>query len=209
MLHAPTTPGVLLACASLGTTALAQESVSLSLTHGMNSSVVEIGQVVTWTLTMEHAGFSDGSLNSSVFAALWPSIDDLGGTSDFAYTQGFNGGTNGGTAEGMGFALINFTNSFLGHWQIPVDQSNPLVIGTFTTTVTDTGSGALSYELAPSPLVDPGFPVAAVEGSAFSTTTFSLEQISFHSDFIVVPAPASALLLTPTGLLAVRRRRFA
>ena len=194
---------VLSSSACLSAPAVAQETLSITLTHGLDSNVVEIGQVVTWTLTMEHVGFNEDASILLLNAGLHASTD-LGETSDFAYAGPFNGGTNGGDVTNDSFDIINFNNLIFGGFG-PVLNDNPLVVGSFTTTIQDTGHGPLTYSIRESTIFEGSF--ASVSTSGFNAVDFSIDQVDFTSDFVVIPSPAPIAAVSLAMLAAATRRR--
>jgi len=190
----------IIAVAGLASAAAAQ-SATVSLTHNDGDSTINVGETVTWTLSV---AFTGGEVVSGVNMAV-NGNNALGTSSDMTYT-GTNGGNNGGTSNGAGIGFVNLTNSlFIEAFQgILADRANPLVIGTFDFTAG--AEGVLTYS------VDKGQSSSAfvsVAQSAFAETLFANPadvQISVQS-LTIVPTPASAALLGLGGLVATRRRR--
>ncbi|MFT5424942.1 MAG: hypothetical protein ACI89L_002745 [Phycisphaerales bacterium] len=182
-----------------------QPAVAVSLTHDNGGPAVQIGTEVTWTLAIAISGFeslSPDPVIESINMALTPSDTSFGFGTDFVYNTGFNGGTVGGTMANLGFTDLGFTNSLLLEgFGTPADHANPLLVGTFTTTANN--AAALTYSLGLGNSVND---LVTIGLTAFDNIGFGLADVTFTSDTLVVPAPASALLLA-AGLLATRRRR--
>ena len=190
----------IIAVAGLASAAAAQ-SATVSLTHNDGDSTINVGETVTWTLSV---AFTGGEVVSGVNMAILGD-NALGTSSAMTYT-GTNGGNNGGDSNGAGIGFVNLTNSlFIEAFQmIAADRSNPLVIGTFD--FTGGAEGVLAYNVAKG---QSSSAFVSVAQSAFAETLFANPgdvQISVQS-LTIVPTPASAALLGLGGLVATRRRR--
>ena len=192
---------------------LAQSTtVTVRLEHDDADSIINVGETVAWSLSIEFEGFADGSTASSLNADILAD-NALGTSSDFAYTAsfvdapaGFNGGTNGGNSSGAGIDLVNFTNSLFIEdccfGSTPATRSNPLVVGAFDFTAT--ARGTLRYTIVQS-LTTLSF--LSIDQSLFQTDEFDAEDVNFQIDTLtIVPSPASVIPFA-TLVLASRRRR--
>lgn len=203
-----------LIAAALTAPSLAQdESVVVSLTHDDTDGVIQIGETVTWTVMIS---IDDPEGELWIGGANMEILGDntLGTSTDLAYTAihddteyPFNGGTSGGASNGAGIGLVNFSNlAFLECFgpQCNPARANPLTVGTFD--FTSAQRGVLNYDVERGSLNSPFFEIGF---SAFTSIQVDdPELITFDIDTLtIVPAPASALLLAPAGLLATRRRR--
>ena len=199
-----------IAIAANSSAALAQraplpgESVRVSLTHGLGSNVVEIDEEVTWTLAIHFEGFVSGENVNSINANLIPSDPSAGFASDMTYSQRFNGGTYGGLSDGLAVEGINFVNSlFVSQFTVGPDASNPLIVGTFTTTLN--APSQLTYTLEDA-TTEPDDIFLQIDISFFSWVEFTYDQVEFYSDTLVVPAPTSGVPLILATLFTTRRR---
>jgi len=156
-----------------------QPAVAVTLTHDNGGPAVQIGDSVTWTLTIALSGFeglSPSPVVESINMALNPSDPAFGWGTGFVYNTGFNGGTAGGAMTDLGFADLSLTNSLLLEgFGAPADHANPLVVGTFTTTAD--GTASLTYSLG----TGTGLGSLVTVGlTAFSNTGFALADGLLH-----------------------------
>ncbi|MFG0304730.1 MAG: hypothetical protein ACF8Q5_00805 [Phycisphaerales bacterium JB040] len=185
--------------------AASAQSVTVAVTHDNGGSVVEMGRTVTWQLAVLLEGFetlTPDPVVESVNIRLDPTDPAFAAYADFQYVLDANGGTSGG-ANADGVINFGFTNSLLLEQAGAgdADRSTPLVVASWTTTVQD--MGPFEYTLALGPSTGP---LVRVATSPFTGQNFSTQDVTFESDRLFVPAPASALLLAPVTLLARRRR---
>ncbi|MFG0304722.1 MAG: VPLPA-CTERM sorting domain-containing protein [Phycisphaerales bacterium JB040] len=190
----------IIAVAGLASVATAQ-SATVFLQHDDADSTINVGETVTWTLSV---AFTGGEVVSGVNMAI-NGDNTLGTSSGMAYTA-TNGGNNGGTSNGAGIGFVNLTNSlFIEAFQgILALRDNPLVIGTFDFTAG--AEGTLNYTIAKG---QSSSAFVSVAQSAFAETLFANPgdvAIEIQS-LTIVPTPASAALLGLGGLVATRRRR--
>jgi len=184
-----------------GLTAIASaQTATVSLTHNDADSVINVGETVTWTMTIE---FTGGEAVSGVNMRI-DGDNALGQSSAFAY-EATNGGNNGGASNGAGIGFVNMTNSlFLESFGGgPANRDNPLTIGTFDFTAG--AAGTLAYSISTGEASSAFLTVAP---NAFGDLAVAEGEASFNiQSLTIVPSPASAALLGLGGLVATRRRR--
>lgn len=189
----------MIALAGMATIASAQ--VTVNLTHDDADSIINVGESVTWTLSID---FTDAGVLSGGNMSIGGD-NALGNSGDMAYTA-TNGGNNGGTSNGAGIGFVNFTNSLFleAFGSGPALTDNPFVVGTFSFTAG--AEGNLNYSITKG---EASSAFASTAQSAFAETLYNEAgetQINVQS-LSIVPTPASAALLGLGGLVAVRRRR--
>ncbi|MFT5424949.1 MAG: hypothetical protein ACI89L_002752 [Phycisphaerales bacterium] len=196
----------IIALAGLATVASAQ-SATMVLSHDDVDGIINVGESVTWTLSVAFTGGDAASGGNQVISG----DNALGNSSAMAYTP-TNGGSNGGSSNGAGIGFVNWTNSlFLEAFGSPADHSNPFVVGSFSFTAS--AVGVLNYSFARGTVgggqADSAF--VSIAQTAFAETLFDTESTAGVSydiqSLTIVPSPASAALLGLGGLVAVRRRR--
>ena len=192
-----------LVAAAIASPALAQ-AVDVWLLHDDADGVINLGETVTWTLSVAFTGYPASATAGYMNASILANDPGLAGSSDMTYAP-LLPFSYGGLSDGNGgIGWVGFTNvDYVGFGWPPAIYDNPLTVATFTTT--GLSAGVLTYDFAD------GFSSGAfleIAHSAFASTVFDLDEVTYSIDTLtIVPAPASALLLAPVGLLAVRRRR--
>lgn len=198
--------GSMLATAAMG------QNATVMLHHDDADGIISVGETVTWSLSIafENAQVAASS-NMEILAD-----NTLGVSSDFVYAHserpngfstGFIGGYIEGSSNGAGIDLVRFFNSLFFEGCTSCGYAfndNPLVVGTFTFTATRPGTIDYSFALG---RADDAF--VQLDYSAFQYEYFDTpDDVAILTDSLtIIPAPASALLLAPAGLLAARRRR--
>ena len=192
--------------------AAAQDApVTVHLEHDDADSIINVGDTVTWTLSIAfttEAGAAAGAMNATLLAN-----NSLGTSSDFAYTTtfddarfGFNGGTTGGASNGAGIDAIGFINSLFVAAPFgggPATYNNPLVAGTFEFTAATRGDLIYEFITGPRPA-----PFVTIDISSFAQNFYELEDVAFEIDTLtIVPTPATTLPFVALGLGITHRRR--
>ncbi|MFG0304729.1 MAG: hypothetical protein ACF8Q5_00800 [Phycisphaerales bacterium JB040] len=200
MAHRSLAPLLLVSLSTLAANAQpGQMRATIHLHHDDPDSIIQIGETVTWTLSIafQNAAAAEGG-NLKLIAS-----DNLGFASEMTFTP-TNGGFNADTPQGPHLPFINWTNSLLldafGH---PANRANPFTVGSFQFTAT--GQGTFTYDVLKGWASAPFLTLA---NSPLDRTNFDQGQPDLDIDSLaIVPSPAPAALLAAGILLVWCRRR--
>ena len=182
----------ILAVAGLATAATAQ---GVTLHFSADSTSVNVGDTISWTVSASFTGFADASAYFGGFTGTYDASDNgLGTSGNFANLMAGTG--TPATPNGASVATVNIFNAALLGTN---DNANPIDIMTFDV-VTSSG-GVLSYGAT-------GVSTMFPDDGIFSLgQEFSASVDSASVNIVPVPAPGAFALLGLGGLAAARRRR--
>jgi len=173
--------------------AAAASAQSVSLSFSADATSVNVGDVVSWTVSASFSGFADPWAYYGGYVGSFDASDAGLGTSG-NFNNGLQGEGTPPTSMGASVGTLNFFNAALLGTD---DNSNPIEIFSFD--VTTGAAGALSYSAGG---VNTIFP----DDGIFTLGEEYIAQVS--SDTVnIVPAPGAFALLGLGGLAAARRRR--
>lgn len=187
----------LVAIASIaGLAAAATAGSTATVNFSADRSVANLGETITWTVSIGFAGYGSGSAYVGGFVGNFDASDNALAVS--AFPQNFMGGEGVAAVAGVDASVrsVNIFNSALLGTD---DQSNPLVVFQFEALALDLGD--LSYAADG---------VVSVFASDFIFETpdeYNGLDVSTSDVVSIVPAPAAAALLGFGGLATARRRR--
>ena len=186
-----------IAIASLaGLAAVASAGSTASVSFAADRSVANLGETITWTVSIGMSGFDSGSAYVGGFVGDFLAND--AGLAVAAFPQSFMAGNATAPEAGVDGNVRNiniFNSALLGS----DDQTNPLVVFQFEALALDLGE--LSYAADG---------VVSIFGSDFIFETpveFDGLASSSSDRVSIVPTPAAAALLGFGGLATARRRR--
>lgn len=178
-----------------GLAAAATAGTNINLNFAADSSVVGVGDTITWTVSASFSGVSTSGYFGGFVGDFLANDNGLGVVGAWASNMAGNATTPEGGIDASLRNLNIFNSSLLG----TDDQANPYILGTFETMTT--AEGILSYT------GDGTVSLFGDDGIFTLPDEYSGTAISSSDSVSIVPAPGAMALLGLGGFVATRRRR--